>query len=90
MKIKISHNVHQEVGLSDHLIDEIVLKKIDMMLGDGEYLREVPIGKGMKTKLVVKQDDPNWRHGSVSEEYVRDATDLDIALFKVRDAISKY
>jgi hypothetical protein len=90
MKIKISHNVHQEVDLSDHLIDEIVLKKIDMMLGDGEYLREVPIGKGMKTKLVVKQDDPNWRHGSVSEEYVRDATDLDIALFKVRDAISKY
>jgi 3-methyladenine DNA glycosylase/8-oxoguanine DNA glycosylase len=87
MKIKISHTVHEEVELSDYQVDDIVLKKIARMLGAGEYLREVPVGKGKKTKLVVKQDDPDWRHGSVSEYYVRDASELDIALFKVRDAI---
>lgn len=87
MKIKLSRTVYEEVDLSAHEVENIVLKKIAMMLGAGEYLREVPVGKGKKTKLVVKQDDPDWRHGSVQEYYVRDATELDIALFKVRDAI---
>lgn len=87
MKIKISRTVYEEVDLSSHEVDTIVLKKIATMLGEGEYLREESIGKGKTTKLVVKQDDPDWRHGSVQENYVRDATELDIALFKVRDAI---
>jgi hypothetical protein len=87
MMIKISHTVHQEVDLSDYQVDDIVLKKIARMLGAGEYLRKVPASKGNKAKLVVKQDDPNWRHGSVQEYYVRDATELDIALFTVQDAI---
>ena len=87
MKIKLSRTVHEDVDLDDYQVDTIVLKKIARMLGAGEYLREVPASKGKKTKLVVKQDDPDWRHGSVSEYYVRDATELDIALFKVRDAI---
>ena len=87
MKIKISRTVYEEVDLSSREVDDIVLRKIRTMLGAGEYLREEAVGKGNKTKLVVKQDDPDWRHGSVQEYYVRDATELDIALFKVRDAI---
>ena len=35
----------------------------------------------------LTQDDPHWRHGSVSEEKVRKATELDLAVFKVLEAI---
>lgn len=85
MKIRQWKEVLQEFELTDKAANEVAIKQLEQLVYPGEYLREVKEGK--KTKLVLKQDDPDHRHGSISEEYVRDATDLDVAVFKVLTAL---
>ena len=81
MKISIIESVEKKIHLSDHNIKDVTKRKLKSMLGGGEWLR-VRDGK----KIVTKDED-NWRHGSVSEDYVRDATELDLAIFKVLEAL---
>ena len=85
MKVKQWKEVYQEFELTDKAANEVAIKQLEQLVSPGEYLREEKVGK--KTKLVLKQDDPNHRHGSISEEYVRDATELDIAVFAVLKAL---
>jgi hypothetical protein len=81
MKVKQWKEVYQEFELTDKAALEVTIEKLEQLVSPGEYLREVKEGK--KTKWVLKQDDPHHYHGSISEHFVRDATDLDIAVFKV-------
>lgn len=85
MKIRQWREVLQEFELTDKAATEVAIEQLERLVSPGEYLREVKEGK--KTKLVLKQDDPNHRHGSISEHFVRDATELDIAVFKVLEAL---
>jgi hypothetical protein len=71
----------KKIQLSKETVDEITIKRLKQMVYPGEYLRE------KKDGMWLKQDDPHWRHGSVSEDDVRKATELDIAVFAVISAI---
>lgn len=77
MKFRYSRSETKEVELTTEECKEITLNYLRTLVGRDNYLRTE------KGKIVVKEDDPNWRHGSVSEEYVRDATELDIAVFNM-------
>ena len=54
---------------------------LNELIYPAEYLRNI------NGEMWLTQDDPHWRHGSVSEEKVRKATELDLAVFKVLEAI---
>lgn len=75
MKLTILKTVCQEVELSVDDMRDVTHQYLLRLVYPGEYLREI------SGKVVVMQDDPQWRHGSVGEEYVRDATPTDIAAF---------
>lgn len=77
MKVNVSRVSYEEIELSDANVIDITRRKLLEMVYPGEYLRTE------SGKVVVKQDDPSWRHGSVHEEYCRDATEFDIAVFTV-------
>lgn len=81
MKISQYRSVYEEMQLTDETVDKVTIARIKRLLGEGEYLRKVD------GKTYLKQDDPGWRHGSISEVVVREATELDIAVFKVLDAL---
>lgn len=81
MQISIIESVEKKVYLSDYNIKEVTKQKLKSMLDGGEWLRT------KEGKKIVTKDEDNWRHGSVSEDYVRDATELDIAIFTVLKAI---
>ena len=85
MKVSQWKEVYQEFELTDRAANDVAIEQLKQLVYPGEYLREEKVGK--KTKLVLKQDDPNHRHGSISEDYVRDATELDVAVFKVLEAL---
>ena len=82
MEIKVNKTVREIINLNENEVNEIATKRLLQLVAPGEYLREE------KGKIILKQDEPHWRHGSVSEDYVRDATELDIAVFKVLKALS--
>jgi hypothetical protein len=65
------------VNLNNEQMKEVTICYLKTLVSPGEYLREE---KGI---TVLKQDDPWHRHGSISEEYVRDATEQDILIFKL-------
>lgn len=81
MKIRNTRMVHEDIDLNDQAVYDVTVNRLRQLLGDGEYLRTE------NGKVVVKQDDSGWRHGSVRENYVRDATELDISIFEVLDAL---
>jgi hypothetical protein len=83
MKVSQYRSVYEEIELTAETVNDITIKRLQMLVSPGEYLREE------KGKIVLKQDDPGWRHGSISEEVVREATELDIAVFKVLTALRK-
>lgn len=83
MKIKQNRTVYEEVEITEDSVKQITINRIRRLLDGGEFLRKE------KGKTYLKQDDPNWRHGSVSEEIVREATELDIAVFKVLKALDE-
>ena len=79
MKVKIAKTVYEEINLSEGQIKDIIVKFLEQKISPGEYLRE---HKGVTSLM---QDDPEWRHGSVSEEFVRVATEEDLLIFKFLD-----
>ena len=81
MKIMHSRMVQEEFTLSKIEVRDIVDRYLRDLIYPGEYLR---LEDGAQ---VVKQDDPHWHHGSVREYYVRDATDLDLAIFKILETL---
>lgn len=80
-KVNVTETTTREVFLDEATINRITRERLRVMLGEGQYLRS------KDGKLVVTQDDPHWRHGSLQEVYVRDATALDIAVFKVLEEL---
>ena len=78
MKLRHAETVYTDVHLSLGEEDEVTLHNLYRMVSPGEYLRTKKDGT-----IWLMQDDPGHRHGSISEEYVRDATELDIAIFAV-------
>jgi len=83
MKVEYRRTVYEELDLGDKTVNDITVRRLYKLLDGGEYLREE------KGKTFLKMDDPHWRHGSVSEVTVREATKLDIAVFEVISAIQK-
>lgn len=81
MDFRFTRTETHKISLTDDEMKEIAIHTLKRMVSPEEYLRTE------NGKLVLKQDDPHWRHGSVSEEYVRHATDLDIAVFKVLEKL---
>lgn len=82
MKIQIQKVSYEDIYLSDSNVKEVTSNKLKSMLGKGEWLRT------RDGKQIVTKDEDNWRHGSVYEDYVRDATELDLAIFTVLKAIN--
>lgn len=77
MRVKQSRTVYEEVELSEDAVKSVTIDRLSQLLNGGEYLRTE------KGKIYLKQDDPDHRHGSISEVIVREATELDIAVIKV-------
>lgn len=67
----------EKVHISDTQMREVTKKYLKSLIAPGEYLRE------RNGVTVLMQDDPWHRHGSISEEYVRDATERDITVIKM-------
>ncbi len=83
MKITQNRIITEEIHLTEDTVNKVAIDRLCQMLNGGEYLRTD------NEKVYLKQDDPDWRHGSVSEVIVREATELDIAVFKVLDELRK-
>jgi len=83
MKVEYKRTVYEELDLSNDTVNDITIRRLYRFLDGGEYLREE------NGKTFLKMDDPHWRHGSVSEVTVREATKLDIAVCEVISAIQK-
>jgi len=81
MEISHTEMTTKRIQLSNDTVDEVTRKRLLQLVYPGEYLRKEKDG------VWLKQDDPHWRHGSVSEDVVRKATELDIAVFAVITAI---
>lgn len=81
MQITIIEYAEKKVYLSEIQIKDITKQKLKSMLNGGEWLRT------KDGKKIITKDEDGWRHGSVSEDYVRDATELDLAIFKVLEFI---
>jgi hypothetical protein len=79
--MKITIPTFHEVTLNDSICDDITKRRLKVLLKGGEYLRY------KKDTRWVCQDDPHWRHGSISEEYMREASELDLAIFTVLKAL---
>jgi hypothetical protein len=75
MNITIYETVSKKVNIDRKQMKEITVSYLKSMVDPGEYIREE------KGKLVVKRDEQWNRHGSIMEEYVRDACEFDIAIF---------
>lgn len=71
---KITHTkvTHETIHLDKAQSRELTIKYLKSLISPGEYLRE------KDGVLCLYQDDPYHRHGSISEEFVRVATPLDI------------
>ena len=87
MKVNVKRVSIEAIELSKENVKEVTRARLLQMIAPGEYLRYEPEHAGGKGRYVLKQDDPNWRHGSVHEEFVRVATELDIAVCKVLEAL---
>jgi hypothetical protein len=85
MRLRHTETVYSDIELSLSEQDEVTLHRLERIVSPGEYLRTKKDGK-----IWVMQDDPGHRHGSISEDDVREATELDIAVFTVMKAIRKF
>lgn len=72
----------EAVDLPQSAMKQVTKAYLLSMVAPGEYLRTIG------GKVWVCQDDPEWRHGSVDEEVVREATQLDVAVFKVLETLN--
>jgi len=78
MKIKVAETVYRDVNLPEHIVDEVTERRLMALVKPGEYLS--PDGKFLKK-------DEDYGHGSITSKVVREATDLDRAVFAVLDAM---
>ena len=83
MDVTYTHTELRSIYLPEANVRDIIERRLSKFLDGGEYLR-VEDGK-----VYLKQDDPEWRHGSVREETVREATELDKAIFLIFKALDK-
>lgn len=67
--------------LSEDDMVKATKQTLKALVHPGEYLRNV------KGKMWLTRDDPNWRHDNVSEDYIREATELDLAVFTVLEVL---
>jgi hypothetical protein len=77
MQITIESRKSTVVELSESNVNEVTINRLKQLIAPGEFIRK----KG--DKVLLMQDDPNWRHGSVGEELIREATELDLAVVAV-------
>ena len=77
MEVTIASTTYQKVKLTDEQVRDAAELYLMSLVRPGEYLRDVG------GTIQLKYDDPDHRHGSISELYVRDATPLDIAVFGI-------
>lgn len=82
MKINYTENITRSVELQPAQVTEITIKRLKQLVYPGQFLRTE------KGQVYLKKDEDNWRHGSVSEEVVRVATDFDKAVFLVLESLS--
>jgi len=87
MEVTLYKTVSEKVNLSDDTVKDITVRRLQRMLDGGEYLREVKVKN--KTITMLKMDDPDHRHGSISEVDVREATELDKAIIYVLQTLRK-
>ena len=85
MRFRHKETVYSDIEISLDEQDEITLDRLERIVSPGEYLRTKKDGT-----IWVMQDDPGHRHGSISEDDVRPATELDIAVFDVMKAIRNF
>jgi len=84
MKVDIIRKVFETIELDDRTALEVTRKTLLRMVEPGEYLRTDANGV-----IFLMQDDPDWRHGSLSEEIVRRATSLDKLVFEMLDNLPR-
>lgn len=77
MKITVYETIEKYINLNTKQMKEVTQAYLMSLVSPGEYLRTDHTGK-----LVLKTD-VHYRHGSIGEEYVRDATEFDIAVFDI-------
>lgn len=77
MKITVHTCVKHDVELTDYQVKEITINYLKSLLQPGQFLR-VEDGK-----MVVKKGNPLLSDG----EHVREASELDMAIFKVLERI---
>lgn len=85
MRIQYNEVKTHEINIPRETVKEITVARLKEFLDYGEFLRTVE--KDGKTVVYLKKDEDGWRHGSVSEEIVREATELDKAVFVLLDAL---
>lgn len=85
MRITISQTVQHDVTLSDDDIERATLNYLKSIVRPGDYLQE----KDGKTLLIQCEEDLYGSHSSFSEKVVREATELDKAVFTVLSHLYK-
>ncbi len=81
MRIQFDEVVRRDITLKDATVLEVTRRRLKELVHPGEFIRE------FGDKQYLKMDDPDWRHGSVSEVTIREATELDKAVFLVLKAL---
>lgn len=82
MEIEVSENITRKVHLTERQMDLIATSYLRRMLRPGEYIRD-DNGK----RMLVRDDFMG--HGSPVTRFVREATELDEAVYKVLRAMPK-
>lgn len=87
MKITYQESMTKTVDLPIDTVRDVTINYLRMLIAPGEYLREEKVDG--KKVTVLKQDDPDHRHGSISEVFVRVATELDIQSYTMLQLLIK-
>lgn len=80
MEITIPRTTYDRVNLTPENVVEVTKKKLQDMLYPGDYVTMKHNGKKDKTLWLAKDED--HYHGSVGTEYIREATEDEIILYK--------
>lgn len=83
MEVRYDELITRSVTLTPKQVTDIAIERL-LILAQGKYL-----SKNRDGRWWVAKDEDNWRHGSVSTEYIREASELDLATFKVIEALRK-
>lgn len=75
MRVNIRRNFFEEIDIPSETVDDIVTRKLLQIVSPGEYIEEK---NGSFNVMKVEK----YRH-SISTEFVREASELDKAVFAV-------